>query len=262
MVEDSIVRETVVAAPVQRVWEVLTQAEYVGRWFGADKAEIDLRPGGSFVMTWAEHGVGLARVERVEETRRCSASAGRWSRGSSRSPGEETLVEFTLAEKGDGTLLRVVESGFSKLDRPAEKQEWHRERNVDGWRQVLEAVARSTSRGLTLADPGPVFAALADPTRRSVLTRLAARRGGERDGAGARAAGHPAGGGPAPRRARRRGPDPGAPARPGGAARGAPGGPDRGRAVDDDDRRGSGTTAWPRSPRSPRSPDRPEVAAP
>ena len=27
----------------------------------------------------------------------------------------------------------------------------------------------------TLADPGPVFAALADPTRRSVLTRLAAR---------------------------------------------------------------------------------------
>ncbi|HSU09433.1 MAG TPA: SRPBCC domain-containing protein, partial [Pseudonocardia sp.] len=67
MVEDSIVRETVVAAPVKRVWEVLTQADYVGRWFGADKAEIDLRPGGSFVMTWAEHGVGLARVERVEE---------------------------------------------------------------------------------------------------------------------------------------------------------------------------------------------------
>ena len=27
----------------------------------------------------------------------------------------------------------------------------------------------------TLADPGPVFAALADPTRRSVLTRLATR---------------------------------------------------------------------------------------
>jgi len=66
-VEDSIVRETVVAAPPERVWEVLTTAEYVGRWFGADKAEIDLRPGGSFVMTWAEHGVGYARVERVEE---------------------------------------------------------------------------------------------------------------------------------------------------------------------------------------------------
>ena len=143
--EDSIVRETVVAAPVQRVWEVLTQAEYVGRWFGADKAELDLRPGGSFVMTWTEHGVGLARVERVEEPTPSSPGlfSFRWAvePGLEPKPGEETLVEFTLAEKGDGTLLRVVESGFSKLDRPAEKQEWHRERNVDGWRQVLEAVA-------------------------------------------------------------------------------------------------------------------------
>ena len=148
MVEDSIVRETVVAAPVKRVWEVLTQAAYVGRWFGADKAEIDLRPGGSFVMPWAEHGVGLARVERVEEPNLFSF---RWALepGVEPKPGEETLVEFTLAEKGDGTLLKVVESGFSTLDRPAEKQVWHRERNVDGWRQVLEALA-TEAPGVTI----------------------------------------------------------------------------------------------------------------
>ena len=141
MVEDSIVRETVVVAPPERVWEILTTAEYVGRWFGADKAEIDLRPGGSFVMTWAEHGVGYARVERVEEP---TAFTFRWGiePGAEPEPGEETLVEFTLAAQDGGTLLRVVESGFSKLDRPAEKQEWHRERNVDGWRQVLEAIAK------------------------------------------------------------------------------------------------------------------------
>jgi len=162
VVEDSIVRETVVAAPVQRVWEVLTQAEYVGRWFGADKAELDLRPGGSFVMTWAEHGVGLARVERVEEPTpsRPGLFSFRWAvePGVEPTPGEETLVEFTLAEKGDGTLLKVVESGFSKLDRPAEKQEWHRERNVDGWRQVLEAVAGHFLHRSSSApdDPGQV----------------------------------------------------------------------------------------------------------
>ena len=84
--EDSIVRETVVAAPVERVWEVLTRAEYVGRWFGADKAEIDLRPGGSFVMVWAEHGTGHARVERVEEP---AVFSFRWAiePGASRLPG-------------------------------------------------------------------------------------------------------------------------------------------------------------------------------
>ncbi len=96
--EDSIVRETEIAARRERVWEVLTRAEYVGRWFGADKAEIDLRPGGSFVMTWAEHGIGLARVERVEEP---ALFSFRWALepGVEPKPGEETLVEFTLAPR-------------------------------------------------------------------------------------------------------------------------------------------------------------------
>ena len=144
--EDRIVREIVVAAPPERVWEVLTSAEYVGRWFGAEKAEIDLRPGGSFVMVWAEHGTGYARVERVEEPRLFSFH---WAleAGARPAPGEQTRVEFTLAPEGDGTRLRVVESGFSTLDRPAEKQEWHRERNVDGWRQVLEALAAGATEG-------------------------------------------------------------------------------------------------------------------
>jgi uncharacterized protein YndB with AHSA1/START domain len=139
-VEDSIVRETVVAAPPARVWEVLTRPEHLPRWFGAETAEIDLRPGGALVMVWAEHGTGHARIERVDEP---ALFSFRWAiePGVQPAPGEETLVEFTLTPDGDGTRLRVEESGFSKLDRPADKQEWHRERNVDGWRQVLEALA-------------------------------------------------------------------------------------------------------------------------
>lgn len=142
--EDSIVRETVVAAPVGRVWEVLTRPEYLPRWFGAEKAEIDLRPGGALTMVWAEHGVGHARVERVDAP---DAFSFRWGiePGVEPAPGEETLVEFTLAPAGDGTRLRVVESGFTALNRPADKQEWHRERNVDGWRQVLDALAAHVS---------------------------------------------------------------------------------------------------------------------
>jgi uncharacterized protein YndB with AHSA1/START domain len=144
VVADTIERETLVAAPVERVWEVLTRPEYLPRWFGAEKAEIELRPGGSLVMTWAEHGVGYCRVERVEEPRFFSF---RWALepGVEPAPGEETLVEFTLLPEGGGTRLRVVESGFTSLNRPAEKQEWYRERNVDGWRQVLEALAAHVS---------------------------------------------------------------------------------------------------------------------
>ena len=171
MVEDSIVRETEITAPPERVWEVLTQAEYVGRWFGADKAEIDLRPGGSFVMTWAEHGVGLARVERVEEP---ALFSFRWGLepGVEPKPGEEALVEFTLAPRGDGTLLTVVESGFSKLDQPG-GEAGVAPRAQRGRLAPGAGSGRGALRVTTLADPGPVFAALADPTRRSVLTRLA-----------------------------------------------------------------------------------------
>ena len=46
MVPEQIERETVIAAPVERVWALLTEAEHLGRWFGDSGAEIDLRPGG------------------------------------------------------------------------------------------------------------------------------------------------------------------------------------------------------------------------
>ena len=48
MVPDQIERETVIAAPVERVWALLTEAEHLGRWFGDAGAEIDLRPGGAW----------------------------------------------------------------------------------------------------------------------------------------------------------------------------------------------------------------------
>ena len=96
MVEDSIVRETEIAAPPERVWEVLTRAAYVGRWFGADTAEIDLRPGGSFVLICAERDraglVGGSGAHAVQ------LPVGVGARVEPK-PGEETLAEFTLAPR-------------------------------------------------------------------------------------------------------------------------------------------------------------------
>src|SRR5688572_2606278 len=66
MVPDRIEREISIDAPVDRVWDVITQAEHIGRWFGDAGAQIDLRPGGRFTCTWAEHGTVHAIVERVD----------------------------------------------------------------------------------------------------------------------------------------------------------------------------------------------------
>ena len=140
---DQIERETMIAAPVERVWALLTEPEHVGRWFGDAGAEIDLRPGGEMVMRWAEHGSSRARVEVVEPHRRF---AYRWAPfsdpgGDEPVEGNSTLVEFTLSPEDGATRLRVVESGFAALACSDEQQAKNLAGNTEGWRLELGELA-------------------------------------------------------------------------------------------------------------------------
>ena len=135
MVPDRIERETVINAPVERVWELITQAEHLGRWFGDAGAEIDLRPGGAMALCWTEHGTTRGRVVTVEPHTRFSY---RWApfkdpNGDEPGEGNSTLVEFTLQPEGDGTRLRVVESGFASLATADAQRRQNLEGNTEGW---------------------------------------------------------------------------------------------------------------------------------
>ena len=136
-VPEQIEREVTIAAPMERVWAVITQPEHVGSWFGDAGAEIDLRPGGAMTITWAEHGTCHAVVERVEAPR---VFAYRWARPAHQavSPDNSTLVEFTLAPDGEQTRLRVVESGFRALALSPAEQARYAEGNTEGWRMELD----------------------------------------------------------------------------------------------------------------------------
>jgi len=143
-----IERETVIAAPVERVWEVLTEPEHVGRWFSDAGAEIELRPGGAIVLRWAEMGVGRARVVDVDPPRRFTY---RWAAirehwGEEPDDRNSTLVEFTLAPEGDGTRLRVVESGFEALEGSDEQRRRSVEDNTEGWEKQLGNVREYAER--------------------------------------------------------------------------------------------------------------------
>ena len=134
-----IERETVIAAPVERVWAVLTEAEHVGRWFSDAGADIELRPGGPIVMRWTEHGTIRARIVDVEPPRRFSY---RWVPipehwGEEPDDRNSTLVEFTLAAEGDGTRLKVVESGFDALEGTDDQRRRAFEGNTEGWETQL-----------------------------------------------------------------------------------------------------------------------------
>lgn len=143
MAPDRIERETTIEAPVERVWELLTEADHVGRWFGDAGAEIDLRPGGAMVMRWAEHGAARARIEAVEPPRRFSY---RWApfkdpAGEEPVEGNSTLVEFMLSPDGDATCLRVVESGFAALATADEQRAANHAGNTEGWTAELAELA-------------------------------------------------------------------------------------------------------------------------
>lgn len=137
--ESTVEREVYVEARPEVVWAAVTQPENFARWYAFGGVEIDLRPGGRLVMRWDEHGEYLGFVEKVEPGRRF---AYRYAvdPGVDPIPGNSNLVEFTLTPEGEGTRLRVVESGFDRLDVSAEEQVKRADESAQGWDGGLAAL--------------------------------------------------------------------------------------------------------------------------
>src|SRR5215213_5372483 len=134
--------DIVIAAPVERVWELITTAEHVGRWFGDAGAEIELRPGGAMSLSWREHGTFHGRAEAAEPPYRF---AWRWlaTMGVQEepTPANSTLTEFTLADEGDATRVAVVETGFDALDVPPTERTAALASHTRGWALELDELA-------------------------------------------------------------------------------------------------------------------------
>lgn len=136
MVPERIEREILIDAPLDVVWAVITQPDHVSGWF-SDVAEIELRAGGKLTLTWEVDDTEQGRVVKVDPPRFFSF---RWIRGSGTElrRGNSTLVEFSLSAEGEGTRLRVVETGFSDLDLPEDDQAKDAEEHREGWERELD----------------------------------------------------------------------------------------------------------------------------
>jgi uncharacterized protein YndB with AHSA1/START domain len=132
--QDTIEREILISAPIERVWEIVTTPEHMGQWFGDAGAE---RVGDVINMSWKEHGTAELRIVRDEAP---TVFAYRWD---ANVPGiGDTLVEFTLSPEDSGTRVRVVESGFAALATSPDEQSRLREDNVGGWKHELGDLER------------------------------------------------------------------------------------------------------------------------
>jgi uncharacterized protein YndB with AHSA1/START domain len=140
--EDRIETDVLIAAPIDHVWDLVTSAEHVGRWFGDAGAEIDLRPGGAMALHWREHGTYHGRVEAVDPPHRF---AWRWLSvvgvDEEATPANSTLTEFTLSEVGAGTRVVVVETGFASLDFDPDERTAALRSHTRGWPLELADLA-------------------------------------------------------------------------------------------------------------------------
>jgi uncharacterized protein YndB with AHSA1/START domain len=136
---DSIERSIDIDAPIDRVWQLVSEP---GWWINEGEVRehrLEERDGLTVVHD-DTHGVFSIRTVELREPTFVSF---RWQPGSvpeeQRVDGKDTLVEFFLEERPGGVTLKVVESGFASLPLSAEEQRKAFDGNTEGWRIELAA---------------------------------------------------------------------------------------------------------------------------
>ncbi|NUJ99698.1 SRPBCC family protein [Streptomyces lunaelactis] len=148
MSEDRIERDITIAAPVERVWAVLTEPEHVGSWFGQGKpTPVDLRPGGTMHFDHGEYGQFPTTIVKVDPPHHFSYRWASAHPGEQAVDGNSTLVEFTLTPDGEGTHLRVVETGFADLVIPEDRVDTAGyESHSSGWTEQMDNIKKYAER--------------------------------------------------------------------------------------------------------------------
>lgn len=131
---DAVSEEIEIEATPERVFDALVSPEELGQWWGSSEMyvtrwTVDLRVGGEYLcvatagdfeMTVRGRFLAIDRPHRLSYTWNAS-----WD------PTGETTVEYVLARRGRGTLVRVTQSGFAPdADRAGYQDGWGR---ILGW---------------------------------------------------------------------------------------------------------------------------------
>lgn len=143
--QDRIDKQIELKAPVARVWRALTDYHEFSKWFGVN-LEAPFVPGqtarGRITYPGYEQYTLEAVVQKMEPERLFSFTWHPYALDLKRDYSTEpsTLVEFRLEPKGDGTLLTVTESGFSKI--PADRRLEAFRMNDGGWAEQMKNIER------------------------------------------------------------------------------------------------------------------------
>jgi uncharacterized protein YndB with AHSA1/START domain len=137
---DKIERSITIKAPIERVWEAISDHQQFGEWFrvALDQPFEAGKPStGHITHPGYEHIRWNAEVVAVDPPSRLAL---RWhpyaiDPDADYSSEPQTLVEFRLTPKGNSTELTVTESGFDAL--PESRRDEAFRMNSGGWDQQM-----------------------------------------------------------------------------------------------------------------------------
>jgi uncharacterized protein YndB with AHSA1/START domain len=137
---NSIQKHIDINAPIEKVWDALTDSKKFGEWFG-------VRIDGPFVVGEMSTGVNNykdmkweSKILKMDAPRHFSYAWHPYPIDASRdySVEERTLVEFTLTATATGTRVDVIESGFDKIAK--DRLEVAFSMHTGGWEAQLENI--------------------------------------------------------------------------------------------------------------------------
>ena len=146
--DNSITRERIYNAPLERVWNAVATAPGLETWF-CKRVEGELKAGERVRLTFRMEGEVGGDLQ-VVECEPMSRLAWRWHPGQIDGcnwedfpESEATLVTFTFQSIPEGTLLKVLETGFENL--PESRRASVHQLNGSGWTEVMDMIGDAVS---------------------------------------------------------------------------------------------------------------------
>jgi uncharacterized protein YndB with AHSA1/START domain len=138
--QDTIEREVTIRASKERIYNAITDPSQLVNWF-PDAVEGKVEVGEQPVFDFGKYGKTQVYIAAADPF---DYFAYRWTSHNEHTTDSlgdvlsraNTLVEFRLTETPDGTVVRVTESGFSKLPQAVAEKAF--EDNSGGWTFMLD----------------------------------------------------------------------------------------------------------------------------
>ncbi|MER7460594.1 SRPBCC family protein [Micromonospora sp. NPDC126480] len=143
----TIQREIYVEASPEVVYEVVSSPEHVRQWW-PDDARYDPTPGSTGEIVFGVRDAGGTVLSfNVIDARPPRTFSFRWTHPADEvaAAGNSLLVTFDLTPSGDGTLLRMTETGFRELGWELAVLEQQYQEHVAGWDFYLQRLTRYLS---------------------------------------------------------------------------------------------------------------------